>query len=65
MTLFNLIISWIIFGVINYLIVFFKHNKDWMKEGNQDLFVLTLIPALIFGPIGLFFNLVNSKGKPF
>ncbi|MCP4652850.1 MAG: hypothetical protein GY858_05645 [Candidatus Omnitrophica bacterium] len=65
MTLFNLIISWIVFGLINYLIVLLKHKKDWMREGDQDMFILTLIPALIFGPIALFFNLVNSKGKPF
>ncbi len=65
MTLFDLIISWIIFGFLNYLIVLLTHRKDWMKEGNQDMFVLTLIPALIFGPIALFCNLFNSKGKPF
>ncbi|WLE97659.1 MAG: hypothetical protein QTN59_02230 [Candidatus Electrothrix communis] len=64
MSLVNCSIAWIAFGVINYLIKFLKYNKDWKKEGSQVYFVAVLVSALIVGPIGLFFTLINPKGKP-
>ena len=65
MSLLHFIIAWFSLGGINYLIKYFKYNKDWKREGNQVYFVAVLISALILGPIGLFFTLINSKGKPF
>ena len=65
MILINCIIIWVVFGFINYLIKFFKYNKDWKKEENQGYFIAVLISALVLGPTGLFFTLLNSKGKPF
>ena len=65
MTWADYIIVWLAFGLVTYVIKLINYKDSWMQEGNRIFFVAVLIAALAFGPIGLLFTIINSKGKPF
>ena len=65
MTLFDVVLMWLAFGLITYAIKLIKYWRDWRAEGNQVFFVAVLIAALVFGPVGLLSTLIRSRGNPF
>jgi hypothetical protein len=65
MSLYEAVLLWFAFGLITYAIKLVKYWRDWRKAGNQIFFVLVLVGALFFGPIGLLSTLIRSRGNPF